>query len=95
MGARWLVFGGMSSRMKGDSFFRRQRSAACSIPSCCDRVAILAPLPPVRIQLLASALRPPSPDSNETLFDRKSDKLNVYLLRERSHVRFMIADRDS
>jgi len=35
---RWLVFGGMSSRIKGDSSFRRQRSAACFIPplrSCC------------------------------------------------------------
>lgn len=29
---RWLVFGGMSSRIKGDSSFRRQRSAACFIP---------------------------------------------------------------
>lgn len=29
---RWLVFGGMSLRIKGDSSFRRQRSAACFIP---------------------------------------------------------------
>jgi len=86
----------MSSRMKGDGFFRRQRSAACFIPPCRDRVAILAPLPPVRIQLLASALLSPSwrETARTVKFDRMS-KLNVYLLHKCSYMRFMIGDSDS